>query len=174
MDAEGYIGEYTQQLDPKGRVVFPVRFRDTMTERERREGFYLTKWLDGSLALYPYPEWLRVRAKVQRLGKMDPKYRHFVRTFNSKAREIALDGQGRIKIPYVHKEIGSISKEVVFVGMGEYVELWSPEKFNAYEEYHAPDYDKIGEEIFFGPDEVPVEEGASESGAAERGDEDSP
>lgn len=170
MSEEGFIGEHSQQLDPKKRVVFPARFRDQMTERERRAGFFLTKGLDGCVTLFPHEHWLEVSERVRQRSKLNKDFRHFARLFFGKAQEVLLDGQGRLKISGAHLEMAGIEKEVVFVGVGDYVELWSPERFKGYESYHAPDYDEIGAEIFFGSgdgSEVPEPSGASEPPATD-------
>ena len=39
------------------------------------------------------------------------------------------DGQGRTQIPKSFRDYAKLSKDVVTVGMGNYVEIWSLEKF---------------------------------------------
>ena len=53
------IGEYQHNIDPKGRVIVPSKFREDVGER-----FYVTKGLDGCLFVLSPTEWDKLQEKI--------------------------------------------------------------------------------------------------------------
>ena len=53
------IGEYQHNIDAKGRVIVPARFREDLGER-----FYVTKGLDHCLLVLPHTEWNKLQEKI--------------------------------------------------------------------------------------------------------------
>ena len=45
-------GEYSHNIDPKGRVIIPAKFRDDLGEH-----FVITKGMENCLYVYPENEW---------------------------------------------------------------------------------------------------------------------
>jgi MraZ protein len=117
-----FIGEFTHNVDDKGRVTIPARYRE-----ELEEGAYVTRGLDGCLVLYPEPEWKALTEKVKALPMTDRRARDFRRFFFGSAVDVAPDRQGRILLPSYLREYASLGSEVTVVGMDTYVEIWNPE-----------------------------------------------
>ena len=93
------IGEYQHNIDPKGRVIVPVRFREDLGEH-----FYITKGLDGCLFVLSLQEWTRLQDKVEAMPIS--KARGLQRFFFSGAAEVEPDKQGRILIPQSLRDHG--------------------------------------------------------------------
>lgn len=53
------IGEYQHNIDAKGRVIVPAKFREDLGEH-----FYVTKGLDGCLFVLSAAEWKRLQDKI--------------------------------------------------------------------------------------------------------------
>lgn len=113
-----FMGQYEHSIDAKGRIIIPARFRENLGE-----SFVVTRGLDGCLFLYPDAEWQKFVEKLQSLPS-NQNTRRMQRQFLSKAMEVAIDKQGRILIPSLLREIASLEKEVVFVGMMNRIEVW--------------------------------------------------
>lgn len=113
-----FMGQYEHSIDTKGRIIVPARFRENLGE-----SFVVTRGLDGCLFLYPDAEWQKFVEKLQSLPS-NQNTRRMQRQFLSKAMEVAIDKQGRILIPSLLREIASLEKEVVFVGMMNRIEVW--------------------------------------------------
>ena len=47
-----FLGEYQHNIDDKGRIIIPARFRD-----ELGDIFIITRGLDKALFVYPMSEW---------------------------------------------------------------------------------------------------------------------
>ncbi|AGC69150.1 protein MraZ [Thermoclostridium stercorarium subsp. stercorarium DSM 8532] len=134
------IGKYTNTLDPKGRVIIPAAFRYDLKEK-----FIITKGIEKCLYIYPEEEWISL---VDRLKKAMPSSkeanRKALRFFSSNAAECELDKQGRILIPQHLREYASLSKELLFIGSLNKVEVWNPE---FYEDADAEEVGAMLEEM---------------------------
>ena len=138
-----FTGEYRHNLDAKGRLIIPARFRDQLGDE-----FTVTRSLDGCLAMYAAPEWQALEEKLNALPMTNEKARSLKRFLLGSAAICELDKQGRILLPAQLREIAGIEKNVVFVGMGTRGELWSEEAYNAYEtETTAEEINSISEEL---------------------------
>ena len=56
-----FIGEYSHNLDSKGRIIIPSKFRD-----ELNNTFILTRGLDGCLAIYSLEQWGKMFEKINK------------------------------------------------------------------------------------------------------------
>ena len=136
-----FIGEYAHALDNKNRIVIPSKFREGLGEK-----FVLTKGLDGCLYAYPMTEWMILEEKLKKLPLTSKDARAFVRFFFSGANEIEVDKQGRGLIPQNLLEYAKLEKEIVSIGVSTRIEIWSKEKWEAYNDSNI-DFDEIAEKM---------------------------
>ena len=116
------IGEYQHNIDIKGRVAVPSKFRDDLGSQ-----FYITKGLDNCLFVLPLSEWSRLEEKIRAMPIS--KARGLQRFFFSGAAEVQPDKQGRILIPQQLREHAKLNKEVTLIGTLNRVEIWDSEKW---------------------------------------------
>jgi len=130
---KSFYGEYQFVIDPKNRVFIPSKFRDEL-KKEKGKYFMLTIGLDGCLYLFLPSLWDELLRNNMEVFKSDNREeeRAFKRFFFSNACDVLLDDQGRILIPSSHKIYAGIKKDVVIVGVGNKIELWSREKWEDY------------------------------------------
>ena len=121
------IGEFNHGMDNKNRIIIPSKLREDLGE-----GFIISKGLDGCLYIYPKAEWITFETKLKSLPLSSKDARTFARFFFSGANEMEPDKMGRILIPQSLLEYAGIVDEVVSVGMMNRVEVWSKEKWKAY------------------------------------------
>jgi len=117
-------------LDPKGRLNIPARFRDVLREQYDTEMLIVTNW-QQCLRAYPVPEWEALEEKLLDQGRMQPNFGKFVRYIIAGVSECPLDKQGRILLPPTLRTDLNIDKDVVLVGMLQHFEIWDK---NAWEE----------------------------------------
>lgn len=137
-----FIGEYRYSADAKGRVSVPAKFRD-----ELGESFFVTKGLDQSLFIFPQSEWQRFEEKLKALPLTNAKARAFVRIFYSGATEIEMDKQGRMLIPQNLRDFAGIDKELLVIGVGNRIEVWSEKTWEAYSSPENLSYDDLAEQL---------------------------
>lgn len=135
-----FVGEYNHTIDTKGRVIVPSKFREELGSE-----FVVTKGLDNCLFVFPMDEWNRFEAKLQSLPVANKNARKFSRFFLSGASMTEADKQGRILLPPTLREFAGMEKEIVLVGVGSRVEIWSKENWIANSTYD--DMDEIAENM---------------------------
>jgi len=116
-------------MDKKNRIIIPAKLRDGLGDT-----FIMTKGLDSCLYIYPKSEWEVFEKKLKALPMTDKNVRAFVRFLFSGANEMEPDKMGRVLIPQSLLSYAGIEGEVVSVGMMDRVEVWSKEKWTAYNE----------------------------------------
>lgn len=114
------LGRHEYQLDPKGRISLPAGYRD-----ELGAGVYITLGMDGCLWAFPEAEWERQRQDVERWPLSAPGNRRYARIFFGNAERAELDGQGRLVLPRRLREKARLEKDVVVIGVGTRLEIWS-------------------------------------------------
>lgn len=119
------IGEYQHNIDSKGRVAIPSKFRDDLGMR-----FYITKGLDDCLFVLGQKEWDNLENKIKSMPMS--KARGVQRFFFSGACEVVPDKQGRILIPQKLREYASLNKEVTLTGASNRVEIWDSNKWDSF------------------------------------------
>src|SRR3990172_8885632 len=119
-----FLGEYRHNLDYKGRVAVPKKFRGDLAE-----GAILTKGLDGCLFLYSRESWERLMIRLRELSVTQADTRAFGRYLFGGASEVEFDNLGRIKIPEYLLEYARIEKEAILVGLLERIEIWNPTRW---------------------------------------------
>lgn len=116
------IGEYQHNIDIKGRVAVPNKFRDDLGLC-----FYVTKGLDGCLFVLSQKEWESLENKIRSMPIS--KARSLQRFFFSGAAQVQPDKQGRILLPQPLREYATLTKEITFLGTGNRVEIWDTKKW---------------------------------------------
>lgn len=116
------IGEYQHNIDAKGRVFVPVRFRDDLGMH-----FIITKGLDGCLYAYSMAEWQELEAKIRSLPIS--KSRSLQRFFFAGATDVEVDKQGRALISSGLREYAGLTKDVVISGASNHAEIWDKDKY---------------------------------------------
>ena len=130
------LGTHSYQLDPKGRVSLPARFREAFAE-----GAFITLGQDRCLYVFPRAEWDRVRADIDALPLSDTASRAYQRAFLGQSGEVKLDAQGRVTIPPKLRELAGIRKEVSVLGLGDRMEIWDRETYERYSAANAGAYE---------------------------------
>ncbi|WLR52240.1 division/cell wall cluster transcriptional repressor MraZ [Bacillus tianshenii] len=137
-----FIGEFHHNIDQKGRLTIPVKFR------EQLDGpFIVTRGLDQCLFGYPMDEWKELELKLKSLPMTKKDARMFTRFFFSGAAEVEIDKQGRINIPAPLRDYAGLEKEFMLIGVSGRFEIWSGERWNAYMEESEDSFADIAENL---------------------------
>jgi len=121
------LGTHSYQLDPKGRISLPVRFREAFSD-----GAYLTLGQDGCLFCFPREQWERRSDEVDSALLADAEGRAYQRLFFSNAERAELDAQGRLLVSQKLRAAAGVGKEVVVLGVKDRMEIWDREAHERY------------------------------------------
>ena len=117
-----FLGQFTHNVDVKGRLTVPVRFRASLAA-----GAFVTQGFERNLMVYTTDSFERLAKRANVLSTTDPEARAVRRMIFGGATEVVLDSVGRILIPPFLREFAELKDEVTVVGVGEYFEIWSTE-----------------------------------------------
>lgn len=117
-----FWGEFSHQLDKKGRLIIPSRFRQRLNENA-----IVTRGIDQNLVIYPEETWQSVTQQINQMPITNPSSRALRRLLFSGAIQLELDSQGRINIPPYLREYAELDEEVLLIGMETFIEVWKPE-----------------------------------------------
>ncbi|MFH1405052.1 MAG: division/cell wall cluster transcriptional repressor MraZ [Patescibacteria group bacterium] len=137
-----FIGEYKHNIDEKGRLAVPVKFR-----AELNKGAVVTRGLDTSLFLFPKKEWDKLAEKLASLPLGTSTTRAFARLMLAGAMDVLLDKQGRIILPEYLRKYAHMNKSVVVAGLYNRLELWDEKEWEDYKEKTEKDVGDIAEKL---------------------------
>ena len=138
-----FMGEYHHNIDDKGRLIIPSKFRYELGEK-----FIITKGLEGCLFVYPKSEWDNIISKLKTLPFTKKDARTFMRFFISSATECEFDKQGRINITSPLAAYADLKKECIVIGVNDRLEIWSDERFTTFFSDNEEHLTDIAENLF--------------------------
>lgn len=119
-----FQGEYSNNMDDKGRVSIPAAFRDTLQREHGDARIVVTRTPhDPCLVAYPLRIWKRLQTKLAN-ARPSRELRAWRRIVLGSAQEYAPDKQGRILLPQSLREYAGLNRAVQFAGAGETFEIW--------------------------------------------------
>lgn len=122
-----FRGSSFHNLDSKGRLIIPTRFRDVL-KQSSVHGLMISE-MDGALCCYTFEEWRKIEERILNLAVKSENMRRFRRIFVGGAHECLLDKQGRVLIPPSLRQNAGLDKEVVLVGVLDHFEIWAKESW---------------------------------------------
>lgn len=124
-----FIGEYSHNIDAKGRMILPAKFR----KGELGEIFYVTKGTEKCLFVYSREEWAKFEEKLDEFATTTKLQEGaFVRFFLAGAAECEVDKLGRINIPAHLREYAHLEKDVKVLGVRNRIEIWDSAAWSEY------------------------------------------
>lgn len=123
------FGTFNRSLDNKNRIIVPSKLRDALGSK-----FYITIGLEGAIELRSEKTFNDFISILNAQSNFSIEARKIKRAWLGNTQEIEVDSQGRFLVPKTYIEKAAIQKDVVLVGIGDLVELWSLEKYNEYNE----------------------------------------
>lgn len=118
-----FTGTSTHSIDTKGRIVLPARFR-----QELGESFFVTKGFFDCVQVLSVEEFEKLRNNIKALPAKQALALQYA--IISTALEVTPNSQGRVPIPQNLREIASLTKDAVVVGMDNRIEIWDKDKFD--------------------------------------------
>ncbi len=115
-----FLGQYRYNVDDKGRLMIPARFRQQLGENA-----YLTLGFDRCLMLMNEAYFRRVYERINAMSLSDPTARLLRRLILANAYPVEVDKIGRILLPQPLRDFLNADGEVILVGQGDYFEIWT-------------------------------------------------
>ena len=122
------IGQFESILDAKNRSALPKKFRE-----ELGSTLVITKGLDTQLIIVPTKHWDTLLEGTQGKPFIQRDVRELQRFLLGNATELELDTKGRFVLPDYLREYAQVTDEIVYVGVGRFVEVWDKKKWDAHQ-----------------------------------------
>jgi MraZ protein len=117
-------------LDQKGRITVPSRFRDVLMATVQGH-LVICKSPDRCLALYPLPVWEQFETDMRNWTLELESWR---RLYIGSATDVEIDGASRVLIPPELRKWAGMERDVKFMGVGNYFELWDTTRYDEHEQ----------------------------------------
>ncbi len=137
------MGEYHHNVDEKGRLVLPGKFREIA-----RDKIVITRGIEKCLYLYTTEDWEKIVNKLNTLPFTRKDARTFMRTFFAGATLCEFDRMGRINITSPLVNYAGLTKNCVIIGVNDRIEIWDEDLYNAFLEENASKLEGIAENLF--------------------------
>lgn len=136
------LGEFKHNLDIKGRMAIPAKFRDKLVA-----GAIITRGIDNCLFVFANNEWEILAKKLVALPLAQANSRAFARLMLAGATDVELDNQGRILIPDYLRKYAGLSKSVVVAGLYNRIEVWDEAAWTTYKVKTESSSEEIAEQL---------------------------
>lgn len=120
-----FLGQFQHNLDEKGRLMIPARFRELL-----EGGAYITQGFDRCLMVLTETYFKQVYDRINAMNLTDPTARLLRRLILSNAYPIDVDKVGRVLVPQNLREFAGLNGEAIVAGQGDYFEVWTPTAWN--------------------------------------------
>ena len=125
-------GANSLNLDSKGRLAIPSRYRDAIAQRcDGKMVVTVNNTKEHCLWLYPMDTWVEVERKIVELPSFNPEHQKLKRFLLGYASDVEMDGSGRILLPAPLRDFAIMEKAVFLVGQGNKFEIWSEALWSA-------------------------------------------
>jgi len=137
------IGQYPAKAESNGRVILPKRVR----RQFKTDKLIITRGYDGCLLLVEPDQFEAVISQTVNQSFLNPDQRNTERFLLGSAFEVKLDDNGRLIIPETLRRWSGIKTEVVFVGLGNRVEIWSLDNWQKQQDYLTKQAPEIAQRL---------------------------
>ena len=137
-----FIGEYKHNLDIKGRLALPAKFRLKLVG-----GAIITRGLDACLFVFANKDWEELAKKLIALPLAQANSRAFARLMLAGAMDVDFDKQGRILVPDYLRKYADLKKLVVVTGLYNRIEIWNDARWSEYKQKTEAASDEIAEKL---------------------------
>ncbi len=119
-----FLGHTISQLKRSNHLSLPVHWRNMISG-----GIYITQGFDRNLLILTEETFQEIYRRITALNIADPLVRLLSRMIIGEASFLQMDEQGNISLPKGLMEYADLTRDIVVVGQGNYLEVWSPEQW---------------------------------------------
>lgn len=140
-----FLGTHSPRLDEKGRLIFPAKFRDELSN-----GLVLTRGQERCIYVFSQQEFEKVHDQMREAPISSRQARDYIRVFLSGASDEVPDKQGRVTIPPALRTYAGLDRELAVIGAGSRAEIWDATAWNDYLEEKETAFSETDEDALPG------------------------
>jgi MraZ protein len=115
-----FFGKCTLPLGANNQLALPSNYREA-----GNNAVYITQGFDRNLIVLSPQAFNAIYLRIKDTSISDPLARLLNRLFLSSATLVMLDDSGQMELPVALCAYAELGAEIVVVGQGEYLEIWS-------------------------------------------------
>jgi len=115
------LGLYTTILETGNRIELPNELAEQFDD-----GLFITQGFDRNLMVLTVDAFEELYERVTSVNLADPLARLLVRMLLSSAYKVEVGPDGTIQLSTKLKEFAQLEQDVILVGQGDFMEIWSP------------------------------------------------
>ncbi len=121
------MGHAPARVDDKGRLKIPADFRKLIEEKYGSDCFITS--IDGERAMvYPMAVWYDFQARLAKVPSTSIPKAKLLERVNYFGQVSTIDGQGRVLVPSILREVAGIADDVVVLGNTDHLIVWNEER----------------------------------------------
>ncbi len=140
-----FSGSFDHSLDGKGRVIVPSSFREALGD-----DFTITiNPNKTAVAIYPKEQWDQQLERLSHINPMDKigmQYERYLMSVSFSGN--SMDAQGRVLIPMKLRNKIGLTRDIVFVGLNHYIEIWDAEVYARFEAETEVDFESVSDYVY--------------------------
>ena len=140
-----FSGSFDHSLDGKGRVIIPASFREALGE-----DFTITiNPNKTAIAIYPKEMWdkqLDALSQINPMDRVGMQYQRYVMSVSFSGN--SMDAQGRVLVPAKLRGKIGLTRDIVFVGLNRYIEIWDAEVYAKMEAQTEDDFENLADYVY--------------------------
>lgn len=140
-----FSGSFDHSLDSKGRVIIPASFRDALGEN-----FTITiNPNKTAVAIYPKEVWdgqLERLSHINPMDKVGMRYERYLMSISFSGN--SMDAQGRVLIPAKLRAKIGLTRDIVFVGLNHFIEIWDADVYAQMEAQTEEEFDDLADYVY--------------------------
>jgi MraZ protein len=124
-----FLGEFEHQVDDKGRVSIPARFREQCL-KETDPLLAIIGGFDPCLHIMPIHSMQEMQSLLSlERTELDEISRAFRLAYTSTGSTVTMDTQGRVPLTEKQRLYAGLDRKVMVVGNLNRIEVWDPERY---------------------------------------------
>ncbi len=136
-----FVSNTVNKVDKKGRVSIPASFRPKLGTTSR---IYALLSVDNPCVDAGNEELLAHREEhLATLNPFSEEYEYCSFVLHGESSQLKIDAEGRVVMSDLIREHAGIEREAVFVGRGNFFQIWEPGRFQAYRNRARESYSKM-------------------------------
>ena len=139
-----FLGNYQANIDGKGRINIPSRYREILEEKYGSN--LILSVSRNCLVVYPQSEWTVLEEKWRELPPLRQDVQNFYRLFYARASECVMK-HGRILVPPSLRSQANLNKEVVIAGVSRMIEIWDKTKWEQFMAENEEQFEELGNKL---------------------------
>ena len=140
-----FSGSFDHSLDSKGRVIIPATYREALGDN-----FTITiNPMKTAVAIYPKAVWDKQLERLSHINPMDKvglQYERYLMSVSFSGN--SMDAQGRVLVPIKLRSKIGLTRDIVFVGLNHYIEIWDAEVYAKMEAQTEEQFDTLVDYVY--------------------------